>query len=254
MKRYWVRDSGMMEIPRAFALEEKEKSNGWKIVILATEVDAEHIKLSEEKYQEGIVAMRDAALIAVGAISISRISEKMGFGVFISEDEINIRQAADKLLSDENDIGAERAKDRKNYEDALTDMVKEKNEEIEKYRNEAGRLIAEHTVEIARLREKLEEFGKLYNDAQEEIERLTAGQEALAYLKEEIARLKKGEEQLSETATLLAVEIARLRKALGWYGNRDNYDWKFIDEWRVKTEKPVIVDGGKRAREALEGE
>ena len=134
MKRYWVRDSGMMEIPRAFALEEKEKSNGWKIVILATEVDAEHIKLSEEKYQEGIVAMRDAALIAVGAISISRISEKMGFGVFISEDEINIRQAADKLLSDENDIGAERAKDRKNYEDALTDMVKEKNEEIARLR------------------------------------------------------------------------------------------------------------------------
>jgi len=171
----------------------------------------------------------------------------------VEEDNL-IKRDKEFIAQVDEAVRIERAKDRKNYEDALTDMVKEKNEEIEKYRNEAGRLIAEHTVEIARLREKLEEFGKLYNDAQEEIERLTAGQEALAYLKEEIARLKKGEEQLSETATLLAVEIARLRKALGWYGNRDNYDWKFIDEWRVKTEKPVIVDGGKRAREALEGE
>jgi hypothetical protein len=36
----------------------------------------------------------------------------------------------------------------------------------------------------------------------------------LAKKDEEIARFKKGEEQLAETATLLAVEIARLRKAL----------------------------------------
>ena len=33
-----------------------------------------------------------------------------------------------------SEVDAERAKDRKNYEDALTDMVKEKNEEIARLR------------------------------------------------------------------------------------------------------------------------
>ena len=93
----------------------------------------------------------------------------------VEEDNL-IKRDKEFIAQVDEAVRIERAKDRKNYEDALTDMVKEKNE-----------------------------------------------------------------------------EIARLRKALGWYGNRDNYDWKFIDEWRVKTEKPVIVDGGKRAREALEG-
>jgi len=66
MKRYWVRDSGMMEIPRAFTLEEKEKSDGWKIVILASEVDAERAKDKDKLNvaKSALEEIGDAALVA----------------------------------------------------------------------------------------------------------------------------------------------------------------------------------------------
>ena len=63
--------------------------------------------------------------------------------------------------------------------------------------------------------------------------------------KEEIARLKKGEEQLSETATLLAVEIARLRKAV--------QEIEYLAD-RITIENESIARAIlKLAREALEG-
>jgi hypothetical protein len=122
-------------------------------VYLASEVDAEHIKLSEEKYQEGIIAMRDAALIAVGAISIGRISEKLGLGQFVSEDEINIRQAADKLLSGENDIGADRAKDKEEIADfkegveGLKMAIGDLRDERDKYEEALKKILAKDNAQ-----------------------------------------------------------------------------------------------------------
>ena len=47
----------------------------------------------------------------------------------------DVSEDGDRVWYDGSEVDAERAKDRKNYEDALTDMVKEKNDEIARLRN-----------------------------------------------------------------------------------------------------------------------
>ena len=68
------------------------------------EVDAERAKDKEEiarAFERGVLAMRDAALNAIDAEAIGRISEKLGLGTFEAEEVGQIRNAADKLLARE---------------------------------------------------------------------------------------------------------------------------------------------------------
>ena len=140
-----------------------------------------------------------------------------------------------------SEVDAERAKDRKNYEDALTDMVKEKNEEIEEYKTENA---------------------ELKRDVKTHFEKIVKQQY-------EIARLKKGEEQLSETATLLAVEIAQLIESYNKAVEPLEQDVKrlkeeiaqlrkALEEIVMISDKSAFLDDLEKcivvAREALEGE
>ena len=76
----------------------------YKPVYLASEVDTERAKDKEEiarAFERGVLAMRDAALNAIDAEAIGRISEKLGLGTFEAEEVGQIRNAADKLLARE---------------------------------------------------------------------------------------------------------------------------------------------------------
>jgi len=66
--------------------------------------DADNPKDKEEiarAFERGVLAMRDAALNAIDAEAIGRISEKLGLGTFEAEEVGQIRNAADKLLARE---------------------------------------------------------------------------------------------------------------------------------------------------------
>jgi len=58
----------------------------------------------------------------------------------VEEDNL-IKRDKEFIAQVDEAVRIERAKDRKNYEDALTDMVKEKNEEMARLRNALGRIM-----------------------------------------------------------------------------------------------------------------